>query len=93
MCRNLVRYGEQELASRVDTAAIKENQYKHILYLKEQQVTYYRSKCETFLREMDKLVSAKLSQRGSQIIYELDLSNRERRVLKDNIFLMEKMMR
>jgi hypothetical protein len=77
----------------VDTAAIKENQYKHILYLKEQQVTYYRSKCEIFLREMDKLVSAKLSQRGSQIIYELDLSNRERRVLKDNIFLMEKMMR
>ena len=42
---------------------------------------------------MDKLVSAKLSQRGTQIIYELDVSNRELRTMKDNFFMMERMMR
>ena len=93
MCRNLIKYSEEELSQRVNTAAIKENQYKHLLYLKEQQTVYYRRKCEQFLKEVDKIVSAKLTQKGSQIIYELDLSNRELRVLKDNIFVMERMMR
>jgi hypothetical protein len=93
MCRSLLKYGEEELFTRVETAAIKENQYKHMLYLKEQQAMYFKHKCEHLLREMDKLISAKLSQRGSHIIYELDLSNRELRIMKDSIFTMEKMMR
>ena len=42
---------------------------------------------------MDKLVNAKLTQRGSQIIFELDHSNRELRIIKDNIFLMENLLR
>lgn len=42
---------------------------------------------------MDKLINAKLTQKGNQIIYELDISNRELRMLKDNFYLMEKMMR
>lgn len=33
---------------------------------------------------MDKYVSAKISQKGSQLIYELDVASRELRVLKDN---------
>lgn len=35
MCRNLVKYGEEELRERVETAAVKENLYKHMLYLKD----------------------------------------------------------
>jgi len=35
MCRGLLKYAEQELYQRVETAAIKENQYRHLLYLKD----------------------------------------------------------
>ena len=42
---------------------------------------------------MDKLVGAKLSQRGNQIIYELDLASRELRTVKDNVYIMERRMR
>lgn len=61
MCRNLLKYSEQELYERVETAAIKENQYRHLLYLKEQQSQYYHRKCEHLIRSLDKLVSAKLT--------------------------------
>ncbi len=39
------------------------------------------------------MVSAKLMQRGSQLLYDLDLTSRELRTLKDNIHMMERMMR
>jgi hypothetical protein len=46
-----------------------------------------------FLSEIDKLINAKLTQKGNQIVYELDLANRELRMLKDNFYLMERLMR
>jgi hypothetical protein len=36
MSRTLLKESEEALSHRVETAAIKENQYKHLLYLKEQ---------------------------------------------------------
>jgi len=45
------------------------------------------------MTELDQLINAKLTQKGNQIIYELDLSNRELRMLKDNFYLMERLMR
>lgn len=67
--------------------------YRHMLYLKEQQMLYYRHKCETFLQSADQMVSAKLMQRGSQLMYELDSTAREMRTLKDSIHVMERRMR
>lgn len=37
-------------------------------------------------------MNAKISQKGSQLIYELDVSSRELRVLRDNYNLMHSMM-
>ena len=72
---------------------MKEFQYKHLLYLKDQQCLYYRRKCDSFLTDIDKLINAKLTQKGNQIIYELDIANRELRVLKDSFYLMERLLR
>ena len=92
-CRGLLKYGEQEMRTRTEQAVLKENQYKHLIYLKDQQNMYYKRKCEEFLSEIDKLVNAKLTQKGNQIIYDLDVSTRELRMLKDNFYLMERLMR
>ena len=91
-CQGLLKYGEGELRSRVETQHIRQNQYQHLLYMKEKQSLYYRKKCEQFLGDIDKLVNAKISQKGGQLIYELDVSQRELRVLRDNYRLMRKMM-
>lgn len=39
---------------------------------------------------MDSIINAKLSHKGNQIIYELDVTSRELRNLKDHYYLMEK---
>ena len=64
-----------------------------MLYLKEMEIIYYRQKCEQFLTNIDVIVNAKMSQKGNHMIYELDVTNRELRNLKDHYFLMEDFMR
>ena len=91
-CQGLLKYGEAELRSRVETQHIRQNQYQHLLYMKEKQALYFRRKCEQFLGDIDKLVNAKISQKGGQLLYELDVSSRELRVLRDNYNLMHSMM-
>lgn len=61
--------------------------------MKEKSALYYRRKCDQFLEDIDKLVNAKISQKGGQLLYELDVSSRELRVLRDNYRLMERMMK
>lgn len=57
------------------------------------EAVYYRTKCEQFLMNVDVIVNAKMSHKGNHIIYELDVTNRELRTLKDHYYLMEKYMR
>ena len=54
---------------------------------------YYKTKCEQFLTNVDVIVNAKMSHKGNHMIYELDVTNRELRSLKDHYYLMEKYMR
>lgn len=39
--------------------------------------------------ELNKIVNTKVFSRGNNLIYELDMTNRQMRLLKDNIFLLE----
>jgi hypothetical protein len=77
----------------VETSAIQANQYRHLIYLKEMEAVYYRTKCEQFLANVDVIVNAKMSHKGNHIIYELDVTNRELRTLKDHYYLMERELR
>lgn len=47
-------------------------------------------KLRTAKTEMNKIVNTKVFSRGNNLIYELDMSTRQLRMLKDNIFLMER---
>jgi hypothetical protein len=39
---------------------------------------------------MNKIINTKVFSRGNNLIYELDMTTRQLRLLKDNIFLLEK---
>lgn len=91
-CQGLLKYCEANLRTRVETQHIRQNQFQHLLYMKEKSALYYKRKCDQFLGDIDKLVNAKISQKGGQLLYELDVSSRELRVLRDNYRLMQKMM-
>ena len=72
---------------------LKTQQLEHLVYVNERQMEYYKRKCETFVNEIDKIINAKMTEKGASIIYELDITHRELRMLKDNYYLMERMMR
>ncbi len=40
--------------------------------------------------ELDKIIRTKVFSRGKQLVYELDFSNRQLRLIKDSIFNLEK---
>mmetsp|Transcript_47154 Transcript_47154/g.62445 ORF Transcript_47154/g.62445 Transcript_47154/m.62445 type:complete len:123 (+) Transcript_47154:539-907(+) len=92
-CKQALKYSEENLRQRVETSAIMQNQYRHLIYLKEMEKVYYRAKCEQFLRNIDVIVDSKMSAKGNAMIYELDVTNRELRTLKDHYYLMERYMR
>lgn len=92
-CKQALKYSEESLRGRVETSAIQANQYRHLIYLKEMEAVYYRTKCEQFLANVDLIVNAKMSHKGNHIIYELDVTNRELRTLKDHYYQMEGYMR
>ena len=41
-------------------------------------------------QEMNKIVNTKVFSRGNNLVYELDMTTRQLRLIKDNVFLMEK---
>jgi len=45
------------------------------------------------VNDIDTIINSKMTEKGNQMIYELDTANRQLRMLKDNFYLMEKMMR
>jgi len=55
---------------------MKEQKLNHLLYIKEKQTIYYKKKNEQFVEDIDKMINAKMTEKGNSIIYELDSANR-----------------
>ena len=65
-------------------------QFENLLYIKDRQLLNLENKLRTAKQEINKIVNTKVFSRGNNLIYELDMTNRQLRLLKDNIFLLEK---
>jgi hypothetical protein len=89
LCRDLIKYSEIELRSRSETAVLKENHLLHLVYMKDKTIQILEGRIDNAKKNMDKLVSAYLYEHGSRLIYELDISKRQLRTFKDNIYKME----
>ena len=93
LCRSLIKYGETQMRQLAESNSMKLQSMQHLVYVRERQMDYYKNKCSQFVTDIDKMINAKMTEKGSNMIYELDNSAKELRMMKDNIFLMEKMMR
>ena len=78
------------MRTRCEHLALSNVQYENLLYIKDRQLLNLESKLRTAKQEMNKIVNTKVFSRGNNLIYELDMTNRQLRLLKDNIFLLEK---
>jgi len=91
--RDLIKYGEIELRSRSETAVLKENHLLHLVYMKDKTIQCLEGRIQNAKKNMDMLISAYLYEHGNKIIYELDVSKRQLRTFKDNVYKMEEDLR
>lgn len=58
--------------------------------MKDRQLLNLENKLKTAKSEMNKVINTKVFSRGNALIYELDMTSRQLRLVKDHIFLLEK---
>jgi hypothetical protein len=64
MCRGMVKYCETTVRSMNETSSLRIQQLQHHAYTNERQKEYYKRKCETFVNEIDKIINAKMTEKG-----------------------------
>jgi len=68
-------------------------QYENMLYGKDMQLLNLEGKLKHAKGELQKIVNTKVFARGNNLIYELDRSTRQLRLMKDGVFVLEKGLR
>jgi hypothetical protein len=89
-CRSLIKFGEIEMRTRCEYLSMNLIQYENLIYVKDRQLLNLEGKLTSAKEEMNKIVNTKVFSRGNNLIYELDMTNRQLRMVKDNVFLLEK---
>ena len=90
ICRGLIKTGEIEMRTRCETFALQQVQYENLIYIKDRQLLNMEEKLKHARKELDKIIRTKVFAKGNQLVYELDTSTRQLRLIKDNVFCMEK---
>ena len=78
------------MRSRSEEYAIKEAHYINLLYVKDRKIENLESRIANTQENLDKLINSKMYEKGNQLIYELDNVNRQLRLFKDNVYLLER---
>jgi len=78
------------MRARSEEFAKKEAHYINLLYVKDRQIENLEARIANTQENLDKLINSKMYEKGNQLIYELDNVNRQLRLFKDNVYLMER---
>ena len=92
-CRQIIQYGEKELKSRSDLLFQKEQHLTNMLYVKDQRIHDLERRLENMSKNIENLISAKLFERGNQLIYQLDSSSRLLVLFKQTMYGLEQEIR
>lgn len=90
LCRGLIKYSEREMRARSENFAKKEAHYINMLYVKDRKIENLEQRIANTQENLDKLINSKMYEKGNQLIYELDNVNRQLKLFKDNVYIMEK---
>ncbi|CAG9310909.1 unnamed protein product [Blepharisma stoltei] len=89
----LQRYAEAEFRAREEATSLEYQQLLAQLRQKENEIMLAKRNIDNLNTNMDNLVNAQLSQKGNQLIYELDISHRQLQEIKNNMKLLEHQIR
>lgn len=89
LCRSIVKTGEIEMKTRCADLIQQIDFLQQMMYAKDQQIMTLESKLQHASDELTKIVNTKVFAKGNSVIFELDHTQRQLRLIKDNIFQME----
>lgn len=78
------------MRARSENFAKKEQHYITMLYMKDRKIENLEARIANTQENLDKLINSKMYEKGNQLIYELDSVNRQLKLFKDNIYVMER---
>lgn len=90
LCRSHVKSCEIEMRTRCEQLSMLVLQYENLLYTKDMQLLNLENKLKHAKEELNKIINTKVFSRGNNLIYELDMATRQLRLMKDNVFSVEK---
>jgi len=90
LCRSQVKSCEIEMRTRCEQLSLLILQYENLLYTKDMHLLNLENKLKHAKEEINKIINTKVFSRGNNLIYELDMSTRQLRLMKDNVFGVEK---
>ena len=88
-CRKVITYGEQELKSRSDLFCQKEEHYLHLIYVKDQKISELDRRIKNQAKNIENIISARLFEKGNQLIYQLDSTSRLLILFKQTMYGLE----
>ena len=77
------------MRTRSETHAMQLVHFENLVYVEDRQLLNLEMKLSHARTQLDKIIRTKVFSRGKQIVYELDFTHRQLRLVKDNIFGME----
>jgi len=63
-----------------------------MLYQRDRQVQVLSEKLDLYKQQLSRTVNTKVFAQANSLVHELDLSQRQLRLLKDNLFKLEDML-
>ena len=93
LCRSIIKNNEISMRTRVEQLSLTILQYENMLYSKDQHLLNLESKLCHAKEELNRIVGTKVFTRGNALIYELDHTTRQLRLMKDNIYTLEKILK
>lgn len=65
LCRGMIKYCETTVRSINETSVLQTQQLQHLVYVKDRQMEYYQRKCQGFITDIDKIINAKMTEKGT----------------------------
>ena len=91
--RQIVKQGEIEMRTRAEYLGKQINHLQDLLYTKDQQLFNLEHKLRHAQDELSKVTNTRVFAKANAMIYELDHSSRQLRLIKDSVYTMEDELR
>ena len=89
-CRLTLKDNEKQFKSRIESSFLQQENFKNLVYVKDQKIRCLENRLKNIGENLENIIDARLFEKGNQLLYELDASNRILSLFKNSIYDLER---